>query len=117
MDRIFEQMMSNFFNAMAGESNRRVYVYTMGGFPPDNKDTLGQRLAEQERSLEMAIKREDYEQAAIIRDRIKNLKENFDGFTSKVDELNQQKEQAVKEQNYERAAELKKEIEALQNQF
>lgn len=80
------------------------------------KQSLSDQLKELENKLQLAIEKEEFEEAAKLRDEIKDFTENYEKNkkaeqekAQKIDELNIKIKKAVEEENFEQAAKLKKE--------
>ena len=67
------------------------------------------QIKDLETQLETCVKNQEFEKAAELRDKIKNLKNN----SSKIDNLKKEMEIAIKEQNFERAIEIRDELKTL----
>ena len=65
--------------------------------------------------LNTAIKNEDFEKAATIKDKLNNLKFTESQTNSKTIELQEAIKKAIANEDYEKAAALKKELEASKN--
>jgi protein-arginine kinase activator protein McsA len=73
----------------------------------DNKWSSGNNnLKELQKELDECIKKEDFEKAVELRDKIKNLKSN----STKIENLKKEMEIAIEEQNFERAIEIRDEL-------
>ena len=75
--------------------------------------SVGDRIKQLEQELSILVAKEDYENAAKLRDQLKDLKENYNEYETRLKELNDKKRLAVQAQDYESAAKYKKEIEDL----
>ena len=80
-----------------------------------SKQSLSDQLKELENKLQIAIEKEEFEEAAKLRDEIKDFTENYEKNKKaehekqqKINELNQKIKQAVEEENFEQAAKFKK---------
>jgi excinuclease UvrABC helicase subunit UvrB len=67
------------------------------------------QIKDLENQLDVYVKNQEFEKAAELRDKIKNLKTN----SSKIVNLKKEMEIAIKEQNFERAIEIRDELKTL----
>ena len=74
----------------------------------DNKWTSGNdtNLKNLQKELDECIKKEDFEKAVELRDKIKNLKNN----STKIENLKKEMDIAIQEQNFERAIEIRDQL-------
>jgi excinuclease UvrABC helicase subunit UvrB len=67
------------------------------------------QIKDLEKQLDVCIKNQEFEKAAELRDKIKNLKNN----STKIENLKKEMDIAIKEQNFERAIEIRDELKTI----
>jgi excinuclease UvrABC helicase subunit UvrB len=80
--------------------------YIMDNFFGEWSEPNRDELKDLEKQLDYHIKNQEFEQAVIIRDKIKEIKNN----SSKVKELKRELEHAISKQDFERAIEIRDEL-------
>lgn len=74
------------------------------------KVSVADRIKNLENELNIAILKENYLTAAEIRDKLKDLKENYNEYEVELKKLQTEKDLAIEAENYEKAEDLKNKI-------
>lgn len=88
-------------------SNDGTYVqmsYLIHGKP--EKISVNSEIEDLNSQIKKCVEKQDFETAAMLRDKIKSLENN----KSKIDELKLELDEAIKEQDFERAIEIREEL-------
>lgn len=115
-DRIFDGIFSKWTNNFNyGDWEGQSYVSPDGtysltimskGFPPKDKNDQINML---EKKLNLAVEEQNFEDAAILRDKIKSLKENGE----KIKELENKMQECIEKQDFEGAIEYRDKLNKL----
>jgi len=89
--------------------NGEITVTTVYRSSDSTDNSPNSKINKLNEELSELVEKQDFEQAAKVRDKIKSLKENND----KIVELQKELESLVSEQNYERAAVIRDELKLL----
>lgn len=91
-------------------SYKMTTFYRTSGLSKENKTDLSTKIGDLKAELESCIDNQEFEKAAELRDKIKEIESNKE----KVDALEKELEIAVKEQNFEKAIELRDKLKDLE---
>jgi excinuclease UvrABC helicase subunit UvrB len=114
-EKLFNQILSKSFllnpdnfekNTYMSEDGNMSFTYiTTKGHRQDGSDELS-RLKQK---LDLAVEEQKFEDAVVLRDKIKNLEENVE----KINDLNKELTHCIKTQDFERAIEVRDKINSL----
>ena len=93
------------FESPDGSMKYTIRTYKIGGSPKPNKEELGS-LESLKKQLDTAVKKEDYQLAIYLRDKIKNFEKDQEEIKKIEDEL----KACVEAQEFERAIELREQL-------
>ena len=91
-------------------SYKMTTFYRTSGLSKENKTDLSTKIGDLKAELESCIDNQEFEKAAELRDKIKEIESNKE----KVDALEKELEIAVKDQNFEKAIELRDKLKDLE---
>jgi protein-arginine kinase activator protein McsA len=93
------------FESPDGSMKYTIRTYKIGGSPKPNKEERGS-LESLKKQLDTAVKKEDYQLAIYLRDKIKNFERDQEEIKKIEDEL----KSCVEAQEFERAIELRDQL-------
>jgi protein-arginine kinase activator protein McsA len=93
------------FESPDGSMKYTIRTYKIGGSPKPNKEESGS-LESLKKQLDTAVKKEDYQLAIYLRDKIKNFERDQEEIKKIEDEL----KSCVEAQEFERAIELRDQL-------
>ena len=114
-EKLFNQILSKSFLLNPNNFEKKTYLSEDGSMSFTYITTKGNRqnesdeLSQLKQKLDLAVEEQKFEDAVILRDKIKNLEENVEI----INELNNELNNCIKTQDFERAIEIRDKINTL----
>ena len=114
-EKLFNQILSKSFLLNPNNFEKKTYLSEDGSMSFTYITTKGNRqnesdeLSRLKQKLDLAVEEQKFEDAVVLRDKIKNLEENVEI----INELNNELNDCIKRQDFERAIELRDKIKSL----
>ena len=114
-EKLFNQILSKSFLLNPNNFEKKTYLSEDGSMSFTYITTKGNRqnesdeLSQLKQKLDLAVEEQKFEDAVVLRDKIKNLEENV----GIINELNNELNNCIKTQDFERAIEIRDKINSL----
>lgn len=114
-EKLFNQILSKSFLLNPNNFEKKTYLSEDGSMSFTYITTKGNRqnesdeLSQLKQKLDLAVEEQKFEDAVVLRDKIKNLEENV----GIINELNNELNNCIKTQDFERAIEIRDRINSL----
>ena len=114
-EKLFNQILSKSFLLNPNNFEKKTYLSEDGSMSFTYITTKGNRqnesdeLSQLKQKLDLAVEEQKFEDAVVLRDKIKNLEENV----GIIHELNNELNNCIKTQDFERAIEIRDKINSL----
>jgi protein-arginine kinase activator protein McsA len=114
-EKLFNQILSKSFLLNPNNFEKKTYLSEDGSMSFTYITTKGNRqnesdeLSQLKQKLDLAVEEQKFEDAVVLRDKIKNLEENV----GIINELNNELNNCIKTQDFERAIEIRDKINTL----
>jgi protein-arginine kinase activator protein McsA len=114
-EKLFNQILSKSFLLNPDNFEKKTYMSEDGSMSFTYITTKGHRqdgsdeLSRLKQKLDLAVEEQKFEDAVVLRDKIKNLEENVE----KINDLNKELDHCIKTQDFERAIEVRDKINSL----
>ena len=114
-EKLFNQILSKSFLLNPNNFEKKTYLSEDGSMSFTYITTKGNRqnesdeLSRLKQKLDLAVEEQKFEDAVVLRDKIKNLEENVEI----INELNNELNNCIKTQDFERAIEIRDKINSL----
>jgi protein-arginine kinase activator protein McsA len=114
-EKLFNQIVSKSFLLNPNNFEKKTYLSEDGSMSFTYITTKGNRqnesdeLSQLKQKLDLAVEEQKFEDAVVLRDKIKNLEENV----GIINELNNELNNCIKTQDFERAIEIRDKINSL----
>ena len=114
-EKLFNQILSKSFLLNPNNFEKKTYLSEDGSMSFTYITTKGggqngsDEISRLKQKLDLAVEEQKFEDAVVLRDKIKNLEEN----EGKINKLNDELNDCIKRQDFERAIELRDKIKSL----